>query len=161
MTYKSNELAHYGVLGMRWGRRRYTNPDGTLNALGKKHKAMMDAKDEVRKTRKDYARTARENEMLRTGGLGSAKRDAKLGEAAKASIMAKEKYERAKKDFKDLKKQTMAELKGNKTVSRGSAAAGAILGTLAGTAVVVGGAYAVKAKVASEMAGFAKDLLDG
>lgn len=30
-------LAHYGVLGMKWGQRRYQNADGSLTAAGKKH----------------------------------------------------------------------------------------------------------------------------
>lgn len=31
-----SELKHYGIHGMRWGVRRFQNPDGTLTALGKK-----------------------------------------------------------------------------------------------------------------------------
>ena len=30
------ELAHHGILGMKWGVRRYQNEDGTLTDLGKK-----------------------------------------------------------------------------------------------------------------------------
>ena len=34
-----NYLAHYGVVGMRWGVRRYQNKDGSLTAAGKKRNA--------------------------------------------------------------------------------------------------------------------------
>ena len=47
---ENNSLRHHGILGMKWGVRRYQNKDGTLTAAGKKRydKEMKDAKAERR-----------------------------------------------------------------------------------------------------------------
>jgi hypothetical protein len=36
MYYESDELEHHGILGQKWGVRRYQNADGTLTEEGKK-----------------------------------------------------------------------------------------------------------------------------
>ena len=48
LVTSDDELAHYGILGMRWGIRRYQNPDGTLTDIGKKRLAKHRAKEEKR-----------------------------------------------------------------------------------------------------------------
>lgn len=40
-----NYLAHHGILGMKWGVRRYQNYDGTLTSAGRRHLARMEKKD--------------------------------------------------------------------------------------------------------------------
>ena len=45
-----NELYHHGIKGMRWGVRRYQNPDGSRTALGKKRESSRN--DKEKKARK-------------------------------------------------------------------------------------------------------------
>ena len=52
-----NELYHYGIKGMRWGIRRYQNPDGSRTALGKKRESSRN--DKEKKARKADAKNRR------------------------------------------------------------------------------------------------------
>lgn len=86
--YETNYLAHHGILGMKWGIRKYQNPDGTLTAAGK----LRYNADGSKKTRKE-----------RRDAVKKAKAQKKALEKARQARVEKKKQEQLEKEFQEKK----------------------------------------------------------
>ncbi len=102
-----NELCHYGVLGMKWGVRRYHNSDGSLNSRGRKKAAKL----ENRYSELTSGRNIRKKKISKSMNNNSIKSMSDTELKQKVSRL------RLEKDYLDLNRQVNSLQ--NKNISKG------------------------------------------
>lgn len=104
---ENHSLTHYGILGMKWGVRRYQNKDGSLTPAGKKRAQQKEKESEKSKSVKEMS-----DDELRT-------RLNRINlEEQYAAAMARQnpdKYARAKKLISDIGEKAVRDF-ANKTI---------------------------------------------
>ena len=58
----NNEIYHHGILGQKWGVRRFQNADGSLTSAGQKRREKRDAKWAKKKSNKITAQAQKKNQ---------------------------------------------------------------------------------------------------
>ena len=122
---QNDTLCHYGVLGQRWGIRRYQNKDGTLTAAGKKRlddykkKEIVASDKKWDKTKAKYMKRVTKayekgTNALNEGKLSKAAKydkkyiDAQKGYCYAHAMKLTERKEIAKMSYKDMNKEKAA-----------------------------------------------------
>lgn len=111
-----NYLAHFGIKGMKWGRRRYENYDGTLTEAGRRRygsQKIYDSKKRVKQARKNIYKTVRDQ-----GPAGIIRGLNKDSKEYRDQVKARNRYLTARKWYKSARRnqRKKADLSGSQAI---------------------------------------------